>query len=285
MADLLPPLAAAQIDAKSKVDEKVDYSNLPCPVSYDELNREAISLVLLITDLVFLLDIFFLELIALFSSWIAQTDLRGFNCIVLSSGFVSLKADTFEGLRFDFAKGLNQKFSLCHRRLLTNEPHMSHAMFNFDYMGSDYRAQFQLGNGALVGATYIQSVTHRLSLGGEVFWAGVPRKSGLGYAARYETDKMVLDAKEQIEARDMYWEAVSSDASKEGYLERAEERFVDAEREAERGLVLLLQWGSPWDKRMSWEGWIAWVRVLLMKSSDQSWPDVSWGILNLGLVR
>lgn len=85
MADLLPPLAAAKIDAKTKVDEKVDYSNLPCPVSYDELNREAISLVLLITDLVFLLDIFFLELIALFSSWIAQTDLCGFNCIVLSS--------------------------------------------------------------------------------------------------------------------------------------------------------------------------------------------------------
>ena len=70
MADLLPPLAAAQIDAKTKVDEKVDYSNLPCPVSYDELNREAI---------------------------------------------MSLKADTFEGFRFDFAKGLNQKFSLCHR--------------------------------------------------------------------------------------------------------------------------------------------------------------------------
>ncbi|KAF2538062.1 hypothetical protein F2Q68_00018697 [Brassica cretica] len=119
----------------------------------------------------------------------------------------------------------------------------------------------------------------------------------------------VLDAKEQIEARDMYWEAVSSDASKEGYLERAEERllvcieknpfvgephvllsqvylgrkrFLEAEREAERGLVLLLQWGSPWDKRMSWEGWIAWVRVLLMKSSDQSWPDVSWGDLELG---
>ncbi|KAF8104642.1 hypothetical protein N665_0170s0018 [Sinapis alba] len=108
--------------------------------------------------------------------------------------------------------------------------------------------------------------------------------------------EQVLDAKEQIEARDMYWEAVSSDASKEGYLERAEERllgcieknpfvgephvllsqvylgkkmFVEAEREAERGLLLLLQWGSPWNKRMSWEGWIAWVRVLLMKSHDQ----------------
>ncbi|KFK39325.1 hypothetical protein AALP_AA3G230000 [Arabis alpina] len=122
----------------------------------------------------------------------------------------------------------------------------------------------------------------------------------------------VLDAKEQIEAREMYWQVVSSDTSKQGYLERAEQRllecieknpfvgephvllsqvylgkkrFKEAEREAEKGLLLLLQWGSPWDKRMSWEGWIAWVRVLLMKSQDQSWPDVSWGILNLGLVR
>ncbi|CAA7055456.1 unnamed protein product [Microthlaspi erraticum] len=68
---------------------------------------------------------------------------------------------------------------------LTNEPHFSHAVFNFAYMGSDYSA--------LIGATYIQSVTPRLSLGGEVFWAGVPRKSGIGYAARYETvkDKLI----------------------------------------------------------------------------------------------
>ncbi|XP_010466172.1 PREDICTED: mitochondrial import receptor subunit TOM40-1 [Camelina sativa] len=212
MADLLPPLMAAQVDAKTKVDEKVDYSNLPSPVPYEELHREA---------------------------------------------FMSLKADNFEGLRFDFTKALNQKFSLSHSVMMgptevpsqsaetikiptahyefganyfepklmligrvmtdgrlnarlkadltdklivkanaqiTNEPHLSHAMFNFDYMGSDYRAQLQLGNSALIGATYIQSVTNRLSLGGEVFWAGVPRKSGIGYAARYESDKMVATA-------------------------------------------------------------------------------------------
>lgn len=34
-------------------------------------------------------------------------------------------------------------------------------------------------------------MTPRLSLGGEVFWAGQHRKSGIGYAARYNTDKMV----------------------------------------------------------------------------------------------
>ncbi|KAH0659895.1 hypothetical protein KY289_028643 [Solanum tuberosum] len=34
------------------------------------------------------------------------------------------------------------------------------------------------------------SVTPHLSLGGEVFWAGQHQKSGIGYAARYNTDKM-----------------------------------------------------------------------------------------------
>ncbi|CAA2940127.1 mitochondrial import receptor subunit TOM40-1-like [Olea europaea subsp. europaea] len=58
-------------------------------------------------------------------------------------------------------------------------------MVNFDYKGFDYRTQFQLGNGALFGASYSQS------LGGEVFWAGQHRKSGIGYAARYNVDKMV----------------------------------------------------------------------------------------------
>ncbi|KAJ9565202.1 hypothetical protein OSB04_001168 [Centaurea solstitialis] len=216
-----PPPAAA---AEAIKPEKVDYMDLPCPIPYEEIHREAM---------------------------------------------MSLKPDHFEGMRVDFTKGLNQRFSLSHSiamgptevpaqsaetikiptatydfganfidpkvaiglklimvfgfpklmligrihtdgRLtarvkcdlsenltmkanaqLTNEPHMSHGMFNFDYKGTDYRTQFQLGNGGLLGASYIQSVTPRLSLGGEVFWAGQHRKSGTGFAARYNTDKMV----------------------------------------------------------------------------------------------
>lgn len=128
----------------------------------------------------------------------------------------------------------------------------------------------------------------------------------------------VLCPEEQVEARDFYWEAVcgiKTDETKGAHAirpEKAEElllrsveknpfvgephvllgqvylsqgRFEEAEREAERGLRLILEWGSPWDKRMSWEGWVAWVRVLLMKAKEKSWPQSSWGILNLGLVR
>ncbi|CAI9288237.1 unnamed protein product [Lactuca saligna] len=208
MATLVPPPPAAAA-AEAIKPEKVDYMDLPCPIPYEEIHREAL---------------------------------------------MSLKADYFEGMRVDFTKGLNQRFSLSHsiamgptelpsqsaevikiptanyefganfidpklmligrvltdgrvnarvkcdlsenltmkaNAQLTSEPHMSHGMFNFDYKGSDYRTQFQLGNGGLLGASYIQSVTPHLSLGGEVFWAGQHRKSGLGYAARYNTDKMV----------------------------------------------------------------------------------------------
>ncbi|RVW72302.1 Mitochondrial import receptor subunit TOM40-1 [Vitis vinifera] len=320
MAGFVPPPPPPAPPAPPKPDEKVDYLDLPCPIPYEEIHREAL---------------------------------------------MSLKPELFEGMRFDFTKGLNQKFSLSHSvfmgpteipsqssetikiptahyefganfidpklmlfgriltdgRLnarvkcdltenltlkanaqLTSEPHMSHGMVNFDYkitlatyitaldgtlsmmmltfilffpiQGGDYRTQLQLGNGALFGASYIQkkgkgnneckmqielemgergincsgrivwrkeswklgsveaaldgllcqrklgskhklagfgaecvrhspnldpslgvdlqqSVTPYLSLGGEVFWAGQHRKSGIGYAARYNTDKMV----------------------------------------------------------------------------------------------
>ncbi|KAK8648062.1 hypothetical protein V6N13_128824 [Hibiscus sabdariffa] len=74
MAGLVPPGAttvpADDASKTKKADEKVDYMNLPCPIPYEEIQREAL---------------------------------------------MSLKPETFEGLRFDFTKGLNQKFSLSHR--------------------------------------------------------------------------------------------------------------------------------------------------------------------------
>ncbi|CAL4914172.1 unnamed protein product [Urochloa decumbens] len=205
LAGILPPTP----EGEEKKEEKVDYLNLPCPVPFEEIQREAL---------------------------------------------MSLKPELFEGLRFDFTKGLNQKFSLSHSVLmgsievpaqstetikvptahyefganfldpklmlvgrvmtdgrlnarvkcdltenlilkvnaqLTQEAHYSQGMFNFDYKGSDYRTQFQIGNNAFYGGNYIQSVTPNLSMGTEIFWLGHQRKSGIGFASRYNTDKMV----------------------------------------------------------------------------------------------
>lgn len=128
----------------------------------------------------------------------------------------------------------------------------------------------------------------------------------------FENCTRILNAEEQIVARDLYWEAVVVKSGEKGEEEEEElllgrcveknpyvgephvvlsqvylskGRYEEGEREAERGLKLLLEWGSPWDKRMSWEGWVSWARVLLMKAKERSWPHTSWGILNLGLVR
>jgi mitochondrial import receptor subunit TOM40 len=41
------------------------------------------------------------------------------------------------------------------------------------------------------GVNYLQSVSNCLALGGEGFWLGGQRKSGVGFAARYADDKTV----------------------------------------------------------------------------------------------
>ncbi|XP_077226428.1 mitochondrial import receptor subunit TOM40-1-like [Tasmannia lanceolata] len=204
-----PAVVGPPLENEKKKDETIDWLNLPCPVPYEEIQREAL---------------------------------------------MSLKPELFEGMRFDFTKGLNQRFSLSHSvfmgsievpsqssetikvptahyefganfldpklmlfgRILTdgrlnarakwdltdnltlkinaqlqNEPHFSQGTFNFDYKGKDFRSQFQMGNSAFFGINYIQSVTPHLALGCEAFWLGHQRKSGIGFAARYNTDKWV----------------------------------------------------------------------------------------------
>jgi hypothetical protein len=63
------------------------------------------------------------------------------------------------------------------------------------------------------------------------------------------------------------------------------ERYGDAQMQAEEGLKLLLEWGSSWDKRMPWEGWVSWGRAMLTKASEKDWPHTSFGMINLGLVK
>ncbi|OQU86005.1 hypothetical protein SORBI_3004G354500 [Sorghum bicolor] len=122
----------------------------------------------------------------------------------------------------------------------------------------------------------------------------------------------VLDPKEQIAARDLYWEAICSDDRKERDWEKVEkvllesiqknpfvgeprlvaaqvylnmERYAEAKEEAEEGLKLLLEWGISWDKRMTWESWVSWGRVMLDKAKENEWPHTAAGIINLGLVK
>lgn len=64
------------------------------------------------------------------------------------------------------------------------------------------------------------------------------------------------------------------------------ERWDDASSEAAEGLRVLLDWGTPWDKRMSFHAWVAWARVLLSSAASKAWPagENPLGMINLGMV-
>lgn len=64
-----------------------------------------------------------------------------------------------------------------------------------------------------------------------------------------------------------------------------EGQYELAETEADEGVRLLLDWATNWDKRMTWEGWLAWGRVLRENAHEKSWPRSAFGVLSLGLVK
>lgn len=211
MAGFVPPSTTTKVAEAPKAPEHIDYKNLPCPIPFEENHREAFTALKpeLFEGMRFefnkpLSPKFFLSHSVLMGP--TEIPSQSTETIKIPSaqyefganfldpqmvliGRVSpdgrlnarIKADLMENLIF---KG---------NASLTREPHMSHGVATFDYKGSDYRAQFQLGSGALWGANYMQSVTPNLALGGEVFYTGQHRKSGFGYAARYNTDKMVAN--------------------------------------------------------------------------------------------
>ncbi|KAL6911310.1 hypothetical protein ACP4OV_000115 [Aristida adscensionis] len=126
----------------------------------------------------------------------------------------------------------------------------------------------------------------------------------------FERCSRVLDAGEQKAARELYWEAMTAAGGKSGgeveallresigknpFVGEPElalaqvlvsaGRHEEAAAAAARGVRLLLQWGSSWDKRMSWEGWVSWGRLMRDKAKQRQWPRSAWGIINLGLVQ
>nr|XP_043636428.1 mitochondrial import receptor subunit TOM40-1-like [Erigeron canadensis] len=209
MATFVQPTNSPAAAAESKKPEKVDYLDLPCPIPYEEIHREAMMSLKpehfegMRFDFTKVLNQRFSlsHSIAMGPMEVPSQSAETFKIPTANyefgANFIDPKLMLFGRILTDGRLSarvkcdLSENLTMKANAQLTNEPHMSHGMFNFDYKGTDYRGQMQLGNGGLVGASYIQSVTPHLSLGGEVFWAGQHRKSGLGYAARYSTDKMV----------------------------------------------------------------------------------------------
>ena len=65
-----------------------------------------------------------------------------------------------------------------------------------------------------------------------------------------------------------------------------ESKWDEALTNASKGLKLLIEWGTACDKRMPWEGWVAWARVMQQNARDKKWINGdAWGLINLGLVK
>lgn len=196
------PAAAAAAD-------KTDWLNLPTPVKYEEIQREALMTLKpelfegLRFDFTKPLNQKFSLSHSVFMGSVEVPSQSpqtikvpaahyefGANLIdskmmligrILTDGRMSAR------IKYD----LTDNFSLKVNAQLTNEAHFSQGMFHFDYKGKDYQTQLQLGNNAFYGFNYLQSVTPTFALGGEAFWLGHQRKSGVGFAGRYSTDKVI----------------------------------------------------------------------------------------------
>jgi len=58
-----------------------------------------------------------------------------------------------------------------------------------------------------------------------------------------------------------------------------------ASTHASKGLQLFIDWGTSYDKRVPWESWIAWCRVMIENAKEKKWPNKPFGLLSLGLVK
>ena len=49
--------------------------------------------------------------------------------------------------------------------------------------------------------------------------------------------------------------------------------FAKAEQYAASGVQLVASWGNSWDKRIGWDAWMSWGRVLLESAQKRTWPE------------
>ena len=59
--------------------------------------------------------------------------------------------------------------------------------------------------------------------------------------------------------------------------------YERAEIAATNGVHLLTCWGNAWDKRVGWDAWVSWGRILLQSAQTRQWPDTLNKLNNVAL--
>jgi len=139
----------------------------------------------------------------------------------------------------------------------------------------------------------------------------LPATTGIPVPPAFDHGQGILQAKNEAAASALYWQVITrmqpltESQTARHLLESAIDNnpwvgeprlllaqlamtqgdWTTAEAQSLAGLRALQAWGTAWDKRIAWEGWIAWARILLQNARKREWPD-SLGALNgLGLVE
>lgn len=115
--------------------------------------------------------------------------------LVTNGGNLLLGRITSDGrltgrIKYDLAEWASLKTQF----QVASERGMSQGMFDIDMKGVDWNGQLKYGTSQFYGANYFQSVTPHLALGGEFFHLAEQRRSGVGLAARHQTDTTVATA-------------------------------------------------------------------------------------------
>ncbi len=126
----------------------------------------------------------------------------------------------------------------------------------------------------------------------------------------FDNCTQVLSKENEREARDLYWDVICTKTERDRHNEAEEQllkavtlnpwigephvllaqiynasgRFEQAEEHAKKALKALFAWATAWDKRVTWDGWVAWARIQLAQARARQWPTQAFGIINLGLV-
>lgn len=67
-------------------------------------------------------------------------------------------------------------------------------------------------------------------------------------------------------------------------LHLTERRFERAEHYAQAGVQMASCWGNAWDKRIGWDAWMSWGRVLLQSAQKRQWPETLNKLNNVALT-
>lgn len=120
----------------------------------------------------------------------------------------------------------------------------------------------------------------------------------------------VLSREDEAKARDLYWSVMIGHVREDEEIVKTIEKsiknnpwafephvllaqkymhandFENAKQASGRALELQLQWGTAWDKRLSFGAWVAWTRVMYQRAEDEiEWPTNSMDVINFGIVR